>query len=137
MFKIKEFEKIYTLLNLNEKKRAQEILISLRTRLALHPDYLFLMSLYLKEDKRYYLSIDSSLLSIKIDNDFEFLKKRNFTKSSDELVKQRYLLLIDLFKEINIPELLQLTNFTLESNDHLKFIKHINQIMPGIRLKLK
>ena len=137
MFRITEFEKIYSLLKSNEKKKAQEILISLRTRLALHPDYLFLMSLYLKQDERYYLSIDSSLLSIKIDNDLEFLKKRNFTKSSGELVKQRYLLLIDLFKEINIPELLQLTNFTLESNDHLKFIEYINQIMPGIRLKKK
>ena len=47
MFNIKEFEKIYNLLKENNKKDANNNLISYRSKYALHPDYLFLMAEYL------------------------------------------------------------------------------------------
>ena len=81
MFEILEFKNAHNLLMLEKKNQAQEILISLRKDFSLHPDYLFLMSLFLNMDNRIYLAIDSLLLSIKIDNDMEFLKKRNFLKT--------------------------------------------------------
>ena len=135
MFEILEFKNAHNLLMLEKKNQAQEILISLRKDFSLHPDYLFLMSLFLNMDNRIYLAIDSLLLSIKIDNDMEFLKKRNFIGSSTELVKERYLLLISLFIKIDIPKLTNLTKEALDTGDHLKFINYVNKIMPGIRLR--
>ena len=135
MFEILEFKNAHNLLMLEKKDQAQEILISLRKDFSLHPDYLFLMSLFLNMDNRIYLAIDSLLLSIKIDNNMEFLKKRNFIGSSTELVKERYLLLISLFIKIDIPKLTNLTKEALDTGDHLKFINYVNKIMPGIRLR--
>ena len=135
MFEILEFKNAHNLLMLEKKNQAQEILISLRKDFSLHPDYLFLMSLFLNMDNRIYLAIDSLLLSIKIDNNMEFLKKRNFIGSSTELVKERYLLLISLFIKIDIPKLTNLTKEALDTGDHLKFINYVNKIMPGIRLR--
>ena len=135
MFEILEFKNAHNLLMLEKKNQAQEILISLRKDFSLHPDYLFLMSLFLNMDNRIYLAIDSLLLSIKIDNDMEFLKKRNFIGSSTELIKERYLLLISLFIKIDIPKLTNLTKEALDTGDHLKFINYVNKIMPGIRLR--
>jgi len=135
MFKILEFKSAHNLLMLEKKDQAQEILISLRKDFSLHPDYLFLMSLFLNMDNRIYLAIDSLLLSIKIDNDMEFLKKRNFIGSSTELIKERYLLLISLFIKIDIPKLTNLTKEALDTGDHLKFINYVNKIMPGIRMR--
>mgnify|MGYP006084875015 CR=1 FL=1 len=135
MFEILEFKNAHNLLMLEKKDQAQEILISLRKDFSLHPDYLFLMSLFLNMDNRIYLAIDSLLLSIKIDNDMEFLKKRNFIGSSTELIKERYLLLISLFIKIDIPKLTNLTKEALDTGDHLKFINYVNKIMPGIRLR--
>tara|TARA_B100000795_G_C22795951_1_gene439321 strand:- start:822 stop:1235 length:414 start_codon:yes stop_codon:yes gene_type:complete len=135
MFEIPEFKRIYNLLILNEKNKAQDELIFLRKDFSQHPDYLFLMSLYLNMNDRSYLAIDSLLLSIKIDNDSEFLKKRNFIPSSTELIRERYLLLISLFEKIDIPQLINLAKTALDTNNHLKFINYINKIMPGIRLR--
>ena len=51
MFKIENFESIYNLIEKNDKVLSQKELDLSRTRYALHPDYLFLMSKYLILDK--------------------------------------------------------------------------------------
>ena len=102
MYSISEFSTVYDLLKNNELDKANVILRKLRNFFFIHPDYLFLMSLFLSKSNRTYLSIDSLLLSLKVDNTEEVLKKNGYKNSSDALVEERYLLLITLFKKVKI-----------------------------------
>ena len=78
MFKKKELETVYDLLIKKELSQANNLLINLRQFGVLHPEYLFLMSLFLMETGRTYLAIYSLLLSLKVDNTPEVMKKNNF-----------------------------------------------------------
>ena len=99
MFKNKEFEIIYNLLKSKKFAEANQLLIDSRKFGVLHPDYLFLMSMFLMENERIYLSIDALLLSLKVDNSPAVMKKNNFENSSQELAKERYLILISMFEK--------------------------------------
>ena len=90
MFNIKEFEKIYNLLEENNKTEANQHLISSRDKFALHPDYLFLMSEYLFLEDRIYQAIDTLHTSLLIDYDDIFLLKNNFEKSSTKLIDKKF-----------------------------------------------
>ena len=83
MFRTENFEWIYNLIEKNDKVLSQKELALSRIRYALNPDYLFLMSKYLILDKRYYLSIDVLLGSLKLDKDEFFL-----VKNKDNLKKE-------------------------------------------------
>ena len=137
MFKNKQFEIIHNLLKSKKFAEANKLLIDSRKFGVLHPDYLFLMSMFLMENNRMYLSIDSLLLSLKVDNTQEVMKKNNFENSSQELVKERYLSLITMFEKIKIQELKNMVKNSMEKNDPRDFLEHLSKIMPGIRLKNK
>ena len=137
MFKKKEFEEIYKLLKSNDLSEANKLLINLRKFGAFQPDYLFLMSLLLLESGRVYLAIDTLLLSLRVDNTPEVLIKNNFENSSQELVKERYKVLISMFQKIKIPELEKMLNMAMEKNDSKQFLEYLSKIMPGIRFKNK
>jgi hypothetical protein len=137
MFKKKEFEAVYNLLTKKEFAQANQILINLRQSGVPHPEYLFLMSLFLMETGRTYLAIDSLLLSLKLDNTPEVMMKNNFESTSEQLAKKRYETLISLFEKIKINDLKNMVIEAMEKNDASKFLEHLSKVMPGIRLKSK
>ena len=137
MFKKKELEEVYNLLTKKELAQANQILINLRQSGVPHPEYLFLMSLFLMETGRTYLAIDSLLLSLKLDNTPEVMMKNNFESTSEQLVKKRYETLISLLEKIKINDLKNMVIEAMEKNDASKFLEHLSMVMPGIRLKSK
>ena len=137
MFKNKEFEIIYNLLKSKKFAEANQLLIDSRKFGVLHPDYLFLMSMFLIENERIYLSIDALLLSLKVDNSPAVMKKNNFENSSQELAKERYLILISMFERMKIHTLKDMLKNCLKKNDPKEFLEHLSKVMPGIRLKNK
>jgi hypothetical protein len=137
MFKKKELERVYDLLIKKELSQANNLLINLRQFGVLHPEYLFLMSLFLMETDRTYLAIDSLLLSLKVDNTPEVMKKNNFECTTEKLVEKRYETLISLFEKIKINDLKNMVIQAKEKSDASEFLEHLSKVMPGIRLKNK
>ena len=137
MFKKKELEAVYNLLIKKELAQANNLLINLRKFGVLHPEYLFLMSLFLMETGRTYLAIDSLLLSLKVDNTAEVMKKNDFEGTSEELVKKRYETLISVLEKIKLMDLKNRAIEAMDNNDASEFLKHLSEGMPGIRLKNK
>ena len=128
---------IYNLLIKKELAQANHLLINLRQFGPLHPEYLFLMSIFLMETGRTYLAIDSLLLSLKVDNTPEVMMKNNFESTSKNLVKKRYEMLILVFEKIKINDLKNMIIQAMEKNDASEFLDHLSEVMPGIRLKNK
>ena len=95
------------------------------------------MSLFLMETGRTYLAIDSLLLSLKVDNTPEVMKKNNFECTTEKLVKERYETLISIFEKIKINDLKKMVIQAKEKNDASEFLEHLSKVMPGIRLKNK
>ena len=135
MFKKKELETVYDLLIRKELAQANKLLINLRQVGLLHPEYLFVMSLFLMETGRTYLAIDSLLLSLKIDNTPEVMMKNNFEGTTEKLIKKRYQALIFAFKKIKTNDLKNMVIQAMEKNDASGFLEHLSKVMPGIRLK--
>ena len=137
MFSNSEFNNAYNSIKKDELNEANKILIKLRSSFFLHPDYLFLMSLFLVKSKRTYLAIDTALLSLKVDNTEAVLKKHGYENSSNELIEERYLFLISLFKKIKNLELVDILEKTMKNKNPTSFLLYLEKIMPGIRLKNK
>ena len=137
MFSNSEFNNAYNLIKKDELNEANKILIKLRSSFFLHPDYLFLMSLFLIKSKRTYLAIDTALLSLKVDNTEAVLKKHGYENSSNELIEERYLFLISMFKKIKNLELVDTLETTMKNKNPTSFLLYLEKIMPGIRLKNK
>ena len=137
MFNIKEFEKIYNLLKEKNKKEANRHLTSFRSKFALHPDYLFLMSEYLLFEERIYQAIDTLHSSLLIDYDDMFLLKNNFEKSSIKLVDKKFELFGKLFKIINNLELSKDAEDTNNEEKKLFFFNKLQELMPGIGFNKK
>tara|TARA_B100000700_G_C14201278_1_gene470463 strand:+ start:69 stop:485 length:417 start_codon:yes stop_codon:yes gene_type:complete len=137
MFNIKEFEKIYNLLKENNKKDANNNLISYRSKYALHPDYLFLMAEYLTLEDRIYQAIDTLHASLLVDCDDIFLLRNNFEKSSNKLVDKKFELFNKLFKKIDNSELLKQSMNANSDEKRQIFFKKIQELMPGIGFNKK
>ena len=137
MFNNSEFNNVYNLIKNDELNEANKLLIKLRSSFFLHPDYLFLMSLLLIKSKRTYLAIDAALLSLKVDNTEAVLKKHGYENSSNELIEERYLFLISMFKKIKNLELVDILETTMKNKNPTSFLLYLEKIMPGIRLKNK
>ena len=137
MFNNSEFNNAYNLIKKDELNEANKILIKLRSSFFLHPDYLFLMSLFLIKSKRTYLAIDTALLSLKVDNTEEVLKKHSYENSSNELIEERYLFLISMFNKIKNLELVDILETAMKNKNPTSFLLYLEKIMPGIRLKNK
>ena len=137
MFNIKEFEKIYNLLKENNKKDANNNLISYRSKYALHPDYLFLMAEYLTLEDRIYQAIDTLHASLLVDCDDIFLLRNNFEKSSNKLVDKKFELFNKLFKKIDNLELLKQSMNANSDEKRQIFFKKIQELMPGIGFNKK
>ena len=137
MFNNSEFNNVYNLIKNDELNEANKLLIKLRSSFFLHPDYLFLMSLLLIKSKRTYLAIDTALLSLKVDNTEAVLKKHSYENSSNELIEERYLFLISMFKKIKNLELVDILEATMKNKNPTSFLLYLEKIMPGIRLKNK
>jgi len=137
MFSNSEFNNAYNSIKKDELNEANKILIKLRSSFFLHPDYLFLMSLFLVKSKRTYLAIDTALLSLKVDNTEAVLKKHGYENSSNELIEERYLFLISMFKKIKNLELVDILEKTMKNKNPTSFLLYLEKIMPGIRLKNK
>ena len=133
MFKIDKLKKIYKSIN-SENFDLKSELSKCRKEYDLNPEYLFLMGLFLKLENRLYLAIDALILSLKIDNDEIFLLKKNYEKCSDDLIKKKIDLLLELFILIKNSDLINLIN-KLKKNQNLDFfLKDIEETMPGINL---
>ena len=137
MFNNSEFNNAYNLIKNDKLNEANKLLIKLRSSFFLHPDYLFLMSLFLIKSKRTYLAIDTALLSLKVDNTEAVLKKHSYENSSNELIEERYLFLISMFKKIKNLELVDILEATKKNKNPTSFLLYLEKIMPGIRLKNK
>ena len=137
MFSNSEFNNAYNSIKKDELNEANKILIRLRSSFYLHPDYLFLMSLFLVKSKRTYLAIDTALLSLKVDNTEAVLKKHGYENSSNELIEERYLFLISMFKKIKNLELVEILETTMKNKNPTSFLLYLEKIMPGISLKNK
>ena len=137
MFNNSEFNNAYNLIKNDELNEANKLLIKLRSSFFLHPDYLFLMSLFLIKSKRTYLAIDTALLSLKVDNTEAVLKKHSYENSSNKLIEERYLFLISMFKKIKNLELVGILETTMKNKNPTSFLLYLEKIMPGIRLKNK
>ena len=137
MFNNSEFNNAYNLIKNDKLNEANKLLIKLRSSFFLHPDYLFLMSLFLIKSKRTYLAIDTALLSLKVDNTEAVLKKHSYENSSNKLIEERYLFLISMFKKIKNLELVDILETTMKNKNPTSFLLYLEKIMPGIRLKNK
>ena len=135
MFRIENFESIYNLIEKNDKVLSQKELAISRIRYALHPDYLFLMSKYLILDKRYYLSIDALLASLKIDKEELFLLKNNFETSKEELITKKIQLFSELFNLIGNKELSLEASKIKSENERNNYVNKLSKLMPGVKLK--
>ena len=135
MFRIENFESIYNLIEKNDKVLSQKELAISRIRYALHPDYLFLMSKYLILDKRYYLSIDALLASLKIDKEELFLLKNNFETSKEELITKKIQLFSELFNLIGNKELSIEASKIKSENERNNYVNKLSKLMPGVKLK--
>ena len=89
MFNKKEFEDIYQSIKNNQKDKAQKNLKLFREKYDLDPDYLYLMAEFLILEKRFYQAIDTIHVSLLVENDDEFLLKKNFKKSTQELINKK------------------------------------------------
>ena len=58
------------------------------------------MSLFLTKEHRYYQAIDTLHSSLLVDNDEIFLLKKNYEKSSQNLIDAKFKLLSEIFKKI-------------------------------------
>ena len=133
MFKISKLQNLHNSIN-KKNFNLQNELAKCRKEYDLNPEYLFLMGLFLKLENRLYLAIDALILSLKIDNDEIFLLKKNYEKCSDELIKKKIDLLLELFILIKNSDLINLIN-KLKKNQNLElFLKDIEETMPGINL---
>ena len=137
MFNNSEFNNVYNLIKNDELNEANKLLIKLRSSFFLHPDYLFLMSLFLIKSKRTYLAIDTALLSLKVDNTEAVLKKHSYENSSNKLIEERYLFLISMFNKIKNLELVDILETAMKNKNPTSFLLYLEKIMPGIRLKNK
>ena len=135
MFRIKNFESIYNLIDKNDKFLSQKELVLSRIRYALHPDYLFLMSKYLILDKRYYQSIDALLGSLKLDKDELFLVKNNFEASKEELITKKIQVLGELFNIIGNNELSIEASKVTSTEERNNYVDKLSKLMPGVKLK--
>ena len=81
--------------------------------------------------------INTALLSLKVDNTEAVLKKHGYENSSNELIEERYLFLISLFKKIKNLELVDILEKTMKNKNPTSFLLYLEKIMPGIRLKNK
>ena len=135
MFRLNEFNLIFDLIEKKEKISSQTKLAYYRKEYGLHPDYLFLMSKYLILDQRYYQSIDTLFLSLKINCDEFFLIKNNFEASSDKITLLKFNLISHLFKLIDNNELSLEANSIKTFSDQKKFINKLSKLMPGVKLK--
>ena len=135
MFKIKDFNLIFDLLEKDEKIFAQKKLTYYRHAYGLHPDYLFLMAKYLVLDKRYYQSIDTLLASLKINTDIFFLTKNNFESSDDTVTLLKFKLMSHLFRLIDDNQLSIEAGSIKSINDQKNFIIKLSELMPGVKLK--
>ena len=134
MFKIDKLKKIYESINIKNFDLKYE-LSKCRKEYDLNPEYLYLMGLLLKSEKRAYLAIDVIILSLKIDNNEIFLLKKNYEKCSQELINEKINLLAKLFNEIGNLKLLEL-NTKFKGNDKITDVLDVfENIMPGIKLK--
>ena len=133
MFKIDKLRNLHNSIN-KKNFNLQNELAKCRKEYDLNPEYLFLMGLFLKLENRLYLAIDALILSLKIDNDEIFLLKKNYEKCSDDLIKKKIDLLLELFILIKNFDLVNLIN-KFKKNQNLEFfLRDIEEIMPGINL---
>ena len=133
MFKIDKLKKIYKSIN-SENFDLKSELSKCRKEYDLNPEYLYLMGLHLKYENRIYLAIDALILSLKIDYDEIFLLKKNYEKCSDELIKEKIMLLIKLFNEIDNLKLIELSNNFKGNDGIINVLDLLKAIMPGINL---
>lgn len=133
MFKINKLQNLYNSIN-KKNFNLQNELAKHRKEYDLNPEYLFLMGLFLKLENRPYLAIDALILSLKIDNDEIFLLKKNYERCSDDLIKKKIDLLLELFILIKNFDLINLINEFKKKQNLIFFLKDIEEIMPGIIL---
>ena len=134
MFKIDKLQNLHNSIN-KKNFNLQNELAKCRKEYDLNPEYLYLMGLHLKYENRIYLAIDTLILSLKIDYNEIFLLKKNYEKSSDELIKEKINLLIKLFNEIDNLKLIELSNNFRGTEGIINVLDLLKTSMPGINLK--
>ena len=117
MFKILKFIEIQKFLDSDQNAIANKMLIDVREQYYMHPEYLFLMARYLKTTKKFYQAIDCLHASLQHNNDLNFLNKKNYKKSTNELVEEKILLILELSKIIQNKILVAESEIALK-NEH-------------------
>ena len=135
MFNIKKFEQVYELLQKENVNESKKILLQLRDKYTLHPDYLFLMAEQLLLENRVYQAIDAIHSSLLIDYDDDFLNKNKLNKSTKELIQSKFKLLHNLFKIIKNDELAKNAEMADTDDKKYLFFKKLQDLMPGVGFK--
>ncbi len=135
MFKISKFIEIQKYLDSDQNGIANKMLIDAREQYYMHPEYLFLMARYLKTTKKFYQAIDCLHASLQHNNDLNFLNKKNYKKSSNELVEEKILLILELSKIIQNKILVAESEIALKNEHKQKFIEKLDLLMPGVKRK--
>ena len=133
MFKISVFNEVQEFLEINKNEEANKLLIQNREEYYMHPEYLFLMARYLKTTKKFYQAIDCLHASLQHNNDLNFLDKKNYEKSTNELVEEKILLILELSKIIQNKTLVAESEIALKNEDKQKFIEKLDLLMPGVK----
>ncbi len=93
------------------------------------------MARYLKTTKKFYQAIDCLHAALQHNNDLNFLTKKNYEKSTNELVKEKILLILELSKIIKNKTLVTESEIALKNEDKQKFIEKLDLLMPGVKRK--
>ena len=133
MFNIPKFKEIQKFLDNNQNNHANKLLIEEREEYYMHPEYLFLMARYLKLNKRYYQAIDCLHAALQHNNDSNFLSSKNYVKSTEVLVKNIILLILQLSKIIKNQILILETESAIKNSDNQIFSKKLDLLMPGVK----
>jgi|TARA_B100001540_G_scaffold301706_1_gene308472 hypothetical protein len=125
-----KFEIIERFIDKGDTEKARYDLASIRKNFDNDPDYLYLMAKFLVLDRRYYIAIDSLILSLQNNFRDKFLLSKNFSKSSKQVTNKKIELLSKAFEKI---ENYELSKKCLEFENDKDLLDFLINLMPGLK----
>lgn len=125
-----KFEIIERFIDKGDTEKARYDLATIRKNFDNDPDYLYLMGKFLVLDRRYYIAIDSLILSLQNNFRDKFLLSKNFSKSNKQVTYKKIELLSKAFEKI---ENYELSKKCLEFENDKDLLDFLIDLMPGLK----
>tara|TARA_B100000945_G_C20328930_1_gene571408 strand:- start:317 stop:718 length:402 start_codon:yes stop_codon:yes gene_type:complete len=125
-----KFEIIERFIDKGDTEKARYDLATIRKNFDNDPDYLYLMGKFLVLDRRYYIAIDSLILSLQNNFRDKFLLSKNFSKSNKQVTYKKIELLSKTFEKI---ENYELSKKCLEFENDKDLLDFLIDLMPGLK----